>query len=86
MKKINLKNVGTSTWVRSAVLLIALINQALVVFGVTDKSIDIDAAINYISYFLTAACAVWSWWKNNSFTAKAQRADEFILSETNSKG
>ena len=33
MKKLNLKGVSMQTWVRTAVLVLALINQALVMFG-----------------------------------------------------
>ena len=47
MKKINLKSVDKATWIRTAVLLIALVNQALVIFGVTDKETDIDSLTHY---------------------------------------
>lgn len=86
MKKINLKSVDKTTWIRTAVLLIALINQALVIFGVTDKEADIDLLTHYASYFLTAVSAVWAWWKNNSFTDVAQKADSLLSSEENAKG
>lgn len=86
MKKINLKSVDKATWIRTAVLLIALVNQALVIFGVTDKETDIDSLTHYASYFLTAASSVWAWWKNNSFTDTAQKADALLFSEENAKG
>ena len=66
--------------------LIALVNQALVIFGVTDKETDIDSLTHYASYFLTAASSVWAWWKNNSFTDTAQKADALLSSEENAKG
>ncbi len=78
MKKLNLKGVSMQTWVRTAVLLLALINQALVVFGITNKEIELEEWTQYASYILTAVTAIWSWWKNNSFTAKAQEADTLI--------
>ena len=43
MNKISLKGVDKSTWIRTAVLVFALINQALVIFGVSDKTVDIDS-------------------------------------------
>lgn len=86
MKKINLKSVDKTTWLRTIVLLIALINQALVIFGVTDKEADVDSVAYYASYFLTAVSSVWAWWKNNSFTDTAQKADTLLFSEENAKG
>lgn len=76
MKKLNLKGVSLQTWVRTLILLIALINQALVVTGISKNEIDLDSWANYGTYALTAVTAIWSWWKNNSFTEKAQSADK----------
>ena len=68
------------TWVRTLILLIALVNQGLVVLGISKNEIELDSLANCASYLLTAVTAIWSWWKNNSFTAKAQEADEkYIL-------
>ncbi len=86
MNKINLKGVDASTWVRTAVLIAALVNQALVVFGITKTQADLDTITYYVSFGFTAISAVWSWWKNNSFTQKAQKADESIISATQAKG
>lgn len=66
------------TWVRTAVLVLALINQALVMFGITKNEIELEQWTEYASYIFTALAAVWSWWKNNSFTDKAQEADSII--------
>lgn len=78
MKKFNLKNVSIQTWVRTGILLFALINQALVIFGVSDKQISLDSWASYSTYALTVVSAIWSWWKNNSFTDKAQEADKML--------
>ena len=86
MNKINLKSVDKSTWIRTAVLLAALINQALVIFGITNKKLDEESFTCFASYLLTAASSVWSWWKNNSFTQKAQEADGVLHSEYGAKG
>ncbi len=86
MNKINLKGVSYSTWVRTAVLLTALINQALIITGVTSKEADTDVLTYYISFAFTAISAVWSWWKNNSFTKKAQTADEKGYISADAKG
>lgn len=76
MRKLNIKGVTVQTWVRTLVLVIALINQALVIFGISEKEIDLNSWASYASYILTVVTSVWSWWKNNSFTKDAQDADE----------
>ncbi|MBQ8784290.1 MAG: phage holin [Clostridia bacterium] len=86
MNKINLKGVEMSTWVRTAVLIAALINQALVLFGITQNEADMDDLTYCISFAFTAFSSVWSWWKNNSFTKKAQKADEAVISSAQAKG
>ena len=81
MKKINLKGVSMQTWVRTIVLALALLNQALVMFGVTDNEVGLETWTQYATYIFTVISAVWSWWKNNSFTQKAQEADNLIDSQ-----
>lgn len=86
MNKLNLKGVDSSTWIRTVVLIVALINQALVIFGVAKNEADIDTLTYYISFAFTALSSVWSWWKNNSFTKKSQKADEAVIAAAESKG
>ena len=81
MKKINLKGVSTQTWVRTVVLVLALVNQALVMFGITDNEVELETWTRYATYAFTVISAVWSWWKNNSFTLKAQDADNLLNSQ-----
>lgn len=78
MKKINLKGVSKQTWVRTIVLILALVNQALVMFGVTDNEVELEIWTRYATYIFTVISAIWSWWKNNSFTQKAQEADTVL--------
>lgn len=78
MKRLNLKGVSTQTWVRTVVLLLALGNQALVMFGITKTEIELEQWTQWASYIFTAVTAIWSWWKNNSFTDKAQQADILV--------
>lgn len=81
MKKFNFKGVSVQTWVRTAVLVIALVNQALVVFGISKNEIELETWTQYASYALTVVSSIWSWWKNNSFTQKAQEADTLLNSQ-----
>ena len=73
MKKFNLAGVSKDTWMRLAMLLAVLINQALVTFGVTP--FDETELTELISCVITVVVAIYCYWKNNSFTEKAQKAD-----------
>lgn len=78
MKKINLKGVSAQTWARTVVLIIALVNQILVIVGKRTGTLDIEQWQEYVTYALTVVGSVWAWWKNNSFTDKAQQADKLL--------
>ena len=81
MKKFNLKGVTVQTWARTIVLLIALVSQILVVFGKSDTAADVDTLQEKATMILTLVASVWAWWKNNSFTDKAQEADKLMNGE-----
>lgn len=78
MKKINIKGVTVQTWARTLVLVLALISQLAVILGKRSEAIDIDRWQEYATYILTVIGSIWSWWKNNSFTNKAQEADKVL--------
>ena len=78
MKKINLKGVTAQTWARTLVLVLALISQLAVILGKRSEAIDVDQWQEYVTYILTVIGSVWSWWKNNSFSEKAQKADKML--------
>lgn len=84
MKKINIKGVTAQTWARTLVLLLALISQLAVILGKRSEAIDIEQWQEYVTYALTVIGSVWAWWKNNSFTGNAQKADKMLRGdETN---
>ena len=78
MKKINLKGVTVQTWARTIVLLLALVSQLCVILGKRSEAIDVDQWQEYVTYALTVIGSIWAWWKNNSFTSKAQEADNIL--------
>lgn len=86
MKKINLKGVSVQTWTRTVVLLLALISQLLVMLGKKTEALDISKTTEVVSYIFTAIASVWSWWKNNSFTDKAQEMDTILHEDDIEKG
>ena len=78
MKKINITK---GTLIRTILLVLALANQILVVFGKSPIPIDDDTVTNLISTVWTVIASLIAWWKNNSFTDKAIKADEVLRKE-----
>lgn len=81
MKKINIKGVSVQTWARTVILLLALAGQLCVILGKKNGLFDSDQWQEYVTYALIVIGSVWSWWKNNSFTAAAQKADKIMKGE-----
>lgn len=66
------------TIIRTAILVLAIINNLLSVFGkpvlpITDEQLEL-----IISTIITVVVAVVNWWKNNSYTAEAVEADVYM--------
>ena len=70
--------VKTETIIRTAVLALALLNQVLVICGKTPLPVKDEELTQVLSLCLTIGASVWSWWKNNSVTANAIKADEYL--------
>ena len=70
--------IKAGTVARTAVLALALANQILSAAGKSPLPIDSATLEPWVSTGLTTAAAVWAWWKNNSFTPEAIRADELL--------
>ena len=67
-----------ATIARTSVLALALVNQILSVAGLSPLPIDSATLEPWVTTGLTTAAALWAWWKNNSFTPEAIRADELM--------
>ena len=78
MKKFNFKGVSVQTWARTLVLILALVSQLFVILGKRTEAIDIEQWQEYVTYALTVGASIVAWWKNNSFTRKAQEADNIL--------
>ena len=72
------KKITKGTLIRTILLVLALINQILAVFGKSPIPIDDDTATNLISTVWTVIASLIAWWKNNSFTDKAIKADKML--------
>lgn len=64
-----------ATIIRTAVLILAIVNNALVIAGKSPLPIDDDTVTEVISFVFTAGASLAAWWKNNSFSEKAIAAD-----------
>ena len=74
-------NITAGTLARTIILALALINQVLSVTGHPVLPIE-DAQIEtLVTTGWTVVAALIAWWKNNSFTAAAQKGDAVMKQE-----
>lgn len=62
--------------IRTIVLVVALVNQFLVNAGYSPLPFNDEGIEIAVTTTLTIVAALWTWWKNNSFTRKARQADK----------
>ena len=70
--------VKTETIIRTIVLILALANQALAICGKEKIPVTDDEIYQLVTLIITIGSALWAWWKNNSFTLPAIKADEYL--------
>ena len=68
--------VTNSTIIRTVVLVIALIHPLLTSLGYPILPFTDEQVTELISLVFTIGASAWAWWKNNSFTKHAIKADE----------
>lgn len=73
----NLK-ISASTIARTAALALALTNQVLSAAGKPVLPIESENLEQLVTAVITIGASLWAWWKNNSFTSEAIRADEYM--------
>ena len=66
------------TIIRTIVLVLALANQVLAIYGKEALPITEDEVYQAITLIVTIATSLWAWWKNNSFTQPAIKADAYM--------
>lgn len=66
------------TVIRTAILLLAIINQLLTAKGKCPLPIDDQELSELVSSIFTSVVSIWVWWKNNSFTKEAIEADNIL--------
>ena len=62
--------------IRTVVLVIALVNQVLTSIGYPVLPFTDEQVTELITLAFTIGASAWAWWKNNSFTKHAIKADE----------
>ena len=73
-----MKKVSANTIIRTVVLALTLINQLLTGTGKNPLPFAEDTLYEFLTAAATIAASAWAWWKNNSFTTAAIKADEFM--------
>lgn len=73
--------VSARTIASTIVLALALANQMLAMFGYGTIDIADETIYQVCSGIATIGASVWAWWKNNSFTKAARKADKIMKEE-----
>ena len=74
----NKMNITSGTIARTIILVLALVNQILTATGRSVINISDESINTLISTGFTIVTAIVAWWKNNSFTQSALKADEVM--------
>lgn len=78
MDCMNNNRISPATIARTATLILALTNQVLSASGKPILPIESATLEQLVTAGITVGASLWAWWKNNSFTSGAIRADEFM--------
>ena len=71
-------HISAGTVARTLVLILAIINQILSACGKSPLPIESETLEQLVTAGFTTVAALIAWWKNNSFTPEAIRADELM--------
>ena len=83
MNKINLKGITAETIAGILILLLALINATLQMFGINALPIKNEEITNIVSTVFLIATALWNTWKNRNITTASQVAQNITDSIKN---
>ena len=75
------EGVKVGTWVRLALLVVSFINLGLALAGKGEISVDSENLYTIFSFAFSVLIGALNYWKNNSFTIAAQKADEYFHSQ-----
>ena len=77
--------ISKGTIVRTVMLIIVVLNMILKHFGLDVINVSESEILSVLEMLIELAVIIVTFWKNNSFTDKAIKADEFLktLKESN---
>jgi len=70
--------VSKGTIVRTILLFITLLNMILQHFGIDVINVDENQLLSWIEMIVSFLTIISTWWYNNSFSKKAQKADNYL--------
>ena len=73
-----MNTISTGTIIRTVVLVLALVNNCLTMAGHSPLPIEDAELTELLSQVFTIGAALVAWWKNNSFTQEAIKADSYM--------
>lgn len=73
-----MKNIKAGTIIRTVCLVVALVNQGLMMAGHSLLPITDEQITELLTLLFTIVSSLWAWWENNSFTQSAIVADEIL--------
>lgn len=66
------------TIVRTIMIVLVIVNMILKQTGHSVVNIDEDSVASFVEIVVEAAVIIVAWWKNNSFSENAKKADAFL--------
>jgi len=76
MNKLNLKGVTSETVTGILILLVALTNSVLQIFGIKTLPIENEEVSNIVSTIFLIITTLWNTWKNRNFTQISQEVQQ----------
>ena len=70
--------ISKGTIVRTIMLVIVIINMILKHFGIDVINVEESQVLTFVETLIEIAVIIVTFWKNNSFTQNAIKADEFL--------
>lgn len=79
--------ISKGTIVRTIMVVLVIVNVVLKQFGVDAINVSESEILSFVEALIEVATIVVAFWKNNSFTKNAIKADEFLktLKESGNK-
>ena len=73
-----MKNISKGTIIRSIALILSVVNYILTAKNMNPLPFGETEVYEFFSMIFMGASTIWAWWKNNSFTKEAIRADKLL--------